>query len=486
MKKISDNIQQNNKSIIRNFFIIGSGTILNLLIGLFTTPIITRLVDPTEYGQLSMFNTYSSIAMMIIGLGFDQSLMRYFYRHNELEYKRKLLSKCLFLPFIIILSLFPIVILSLYSRKINNIIIILFYINIIFLLLNRFATLIVRLNQKAKIYSLVTIFHKILYVGIAISLILFIKENHYIIITFATVISTVIVTFIAIFSDISIWKFWIKGNNYIITYSEMLRYGFPLMISSGIYLFFQAIDRLSLNYFCSYEEVGIYSSAMSLISLTSVVQTAFNTVWAPATIARYEENPNDKKFYQKGNRWITVCMFFIGISIILIKDIVVLFLGENYRSAAMIMPFLVFQPIMYTISETTVIGIYFKKKSYIQVIIFGITCIFNIISNIILIPIIGSKGAAISTGISYIIFFILRTLFSNRLYYINFDLKKIYVMIIATIIFALYNTFIKFNILTIIIYIIIIMILAILYKSTVKEIFIYGIKEIKSIYYFKK
>ena len=59
-------------------------------------------------------------------------------------------------------------------------------------------------------------------------------------------------------------------------------------------------------------------------------------------------------------------------------------------------------------------------------------------------------------------------------------------MIIATIIFALYNTFIKFNILTIIIYIIIIMILAILYKSTVKEIFIYGIKEIKSIYYFKK
>ena len=77
----------NNKtSPIKHFFIISGGTFLNLLIGLFTTPIITRLVNPTEYGQLSIFNMYTGIALLVFCLGLDQSLVRFYYKKDSKSY----------------------------------------------------------------------------------------------------------------------------------------------------------------------------------------------------------------------------------------------------------------------------------------------------------------------------------------------------------------------------------------------------------------
>ena len=45
------------------------------------------------------------------------------------------------------------------------------------------------------------------------------------------------------------------------------------------------------------------------------------------------------------------------------KDLLVLLLGEDYRGASVMIPFLCLSPIMLTISDTTVIGITFSKKA---------------------------------------------------------------------------------------------------------------------------
>ena len=88
------------KRFIDHFFIIGGGTIINILIGFFSTPIITRLVDTTYYGKLSIFNLYSGIAVMILCLGLDQALVRYYYIEEDFSYKKGLLFKCIWLPIV--------------------------------------------------------------------------------------------------------------------------------------------------------------------------------------------------------------------------------------------------------------------------------------------------------------------------------------------------------------------------------------------------
>jgi len=256
---------------------------------------------------------------------------------------------------------------------------------------------------------------------------------------------------------------------------ELFGYAYPYIISMSVSTLFQATDKIYLNMYCTYNEVGIYSSTMTLISVFSIVQTTFNTLWAPMAVKHFSKDPEDRMFYQKGNSVITVIMYFIGICLIFSKDTFAILLGEKYREAAYILPFLIFNPIMYTISETTVNGLVFMKKSKMQVVVAVGACATNIIGNTILVPRLGSQGAAISTGISYIVFFTLRTLISNRYYYVDFKLKKFYFLTLVVVIYALYNTFIPFNIGTMIGFMVCMAFLIVLYKNTI----VWGVQYIK-------
>ena len=200
----------------------------------------------------------------------------------------------------------------------------------------------------------------------------------------------------------------------------------------------------------------------------SIIQTTFNTLWAPMAVEHYTKKKDDVSFYQKGNQIITVIMFFIGFTLILCKDVFSVLLGAKYREAAYILLFLIFNPIMYTISETTVNGLVFKKKSNMQVVVSLGACIVNLIGNTMLVPKFGCQGAAISTGLSYIVFFTLRTVLSNRYFYVDFHLKKFYFITALSIMYAFYNTFVKFNVGSIIGYIVCMVALVFLYRDTVK------------------
>lgn len=461
-------------NFLKHFAIIGGGTAVNLLLGLLTTPLITRIVDPIEYGQLSIFTMYSNMALLILCMGLDQAVVRYYYEAEGMEYKRALLFRCIQLPLIAsILCSIGVIAFSVSGHvrlEFNSFIIVLLCFYTIIQILYRFSTLVVRLEYKSKLYSALSIVLKIAYILIAVPLLLIVKQNYFLILVIATVMATAICTFISIFAQADIWSFFklSKTNQNVCDRKELLRYAYPFIISMGITTLFQTIDKLSLNYYSTYSEVGIYSSTMTLVHIFAVIQTAFNALWTPMAVEHYTKNPEDRSFYQRGNQIITVIMFFLGISLILVKDIFAVLLGEKYREAAYILPFLIFNPIMYTISETTVSGLVFMKKSKMQVVVALGACITNIIGNILLVPKLGSQGAAISTGVSYIVFFTLRTVLSNQYFYIDFRLKEFYMLTFAACAYAFYNTFQKFHIGSVIGYLICMVILIVLYYDTIQ------------------
>lgn len=462
----------NKKNILKHFFIIGSGTAINMLIGLATTPLITRLVDPTEYGQLSIFTMYSNIALMTLCLGLDQGLVRYFYVDDSIAYKRTLLFKCVKLP-IIVSCIFTCVIisisaLSIYKFEFSTGIMIWLCIYTICQILYRFAQLIIRLQYKSKVYSLLNILNKIAYLLIAIPLIIILRNDYLLCLVIATTIPVILCIIVSIYSQKDIWigksfSTVTKG----VSNKELLKYSAPFIISMGVTTLFQAIDKIFLNQYCSYAEVGIYSSTMTLIQIFAIVQSTFNTLWAPMQVEHFTKNPNDHTFYQKGNQIITVVMFIIGITLILIKDVFAILLGSKYREAAYILPFLIFNPIMYTISETTCGGLVFMKKSNMQVVVAIGACITNIIGNTLLVPKLGCQGAAISTGLSYIVFFAMRTVLSNKFYYTDFHLVKFGILTGTVCLYAFYNTFNEFNIISIIGWFICCFMIIVFYKKTV-------------------
>ena len=65
----------------------------------------------------------------------------------------------------------------------------------------------------------------------------------------------------------------------------------------------------------------------------------------------------------------------------------------------------------------------------------------NIVGNLILVPQLGAKGAAISTGISYIILYTARTYESKKLYHVEYNQISLFISLFFLSILAIYASF---------------------------------------------
>jgi O-antigen/teichoic acid export membrane protein len=120
---------------------------------------------------------------------------------------------------------------------------------------------------------------------------------------------------------------------------------------------------------------------------------------------------------------------------------------------------------MYTLSEVTVGGINYRNKTYWHLAIAVIAAVVNYALNMLLVPNLGAKGAAISTGLSYIVFFYSRTYISNYLFPIRINSFKLHGSVLVFIALGLVNTFFPNGIWTYGLTAIAIAALAILYRS---------------------
>lgn len=440
------------KNTLHHIVELFAGTFINVIIGVITAPIITRLVSPDAYGQLSVFTLYENIIVMILCLGLDQALIRFYYRENTVEYRKNLIKHCILLPILIFIGLGGILVtlcfLGVFSFELGLYGAVLLFVCSLIQLIRRFSFIVLRLEYCSRTYSILHIVQKIIYVVCIVVFLQIISGYDFEVMAWSTIISFFAVTLASVLSVRRLWTFSWKSQT-AINRRELLLFGMPFIVSMGLTTIFQAIDQLAIKYFCDFYEIGIYSSAMSIIHIFALVQTTFNAFWGPLSTEHYQANhDSNKDFYVKANDYICVIMFFMGIVLIMVKDLLGLFLGSEYRLAIFIIPCLVFSPVMQTISETTSVGINYSKKSYFHIIVSLIACIVNIAGNICLVPILGGKGAAISTGISYIVFFAVRTIFSVRMFNVQYKYGKIITMISVLLIYALYNTFYRFGVIS--------------------------------------
>lgn len=459
-------------NLIKKFLSFSIGGYIALAIGFFTTPIVTRMLSPEQYGIFSMVTTIANMLLLVCGLGFDQGFVRYFYEEKK-EYKGQLLFNSIKYPFI--LTGIMAIIIYFFRKKIsiflfneyNANMVLTFIIIMVLTLINRYSILVIRMNQKAKLFSLFQILNQVL--NFLFIIILFKKYgNNYKTLVIASVSTLFIVTSISIINEKEIWKF--KGKYSTINMKQLITYSLPLSITMALSWIFSSSDKIMIKYFSNFIELGIYAGAFKIISLLNILQTGFTTFWVPVAYEKYENHKDEKVFFENVFKYISFLMSIVAICILVSRDLLIMILGPKYSLAVNIMPMLVLMPIMYTVSETTVLGINFKKKSKYHLYISISVALFNILGNFLLVPKLGAKGAAISTGLAYILFFILRTYFSIKFIKFNFELKKFYFIIFLITIFAIYLSFYNNLILSLIIGSILMGIIILLNINMLKEV----------------
>lgn len=463
------------KELLKSFTQFTLGNIMVLILGLMITLVSSRIISPYENGRYSMFVTITSLITLLSTVGMDQAYVRYNYLEDE-EKRGAFLKRALSLP-ILINVLVGGGLLCLYKPisqfiigKYSFLLVIAIVLNSTFTIIFNFIVLYIRMKQKAVLYSIINSLSKVIYLFVMLISYIYLKDNYFTLII-AIILSNLIVAIVAILIERKNLFYKLGDSKFNTSIGEMIKFGTPFIFSMSIIWVFQSIDKISLKTFSDYTQIGLYAGAINIVSLLNVIQSGFTAFWVPVAYEHYTKDPEDKVFFILINEIVSFAMLFLSIILIGAKDLIILLLGSSYREAVNIFPYLVFMPIMYTISETTVLGINFAKKTRCHIYIAIISATVNIIGNMLLVPSLGAVGAAISTGIAYMIFFIARTYYSNKFYKINFKLKKFAISITAIYILAIYSTLNTFNIGVILLTLVVMAILLLLYRNVINEIY---------------
>lgn len=431
---------------LKDFILYSMTSYLGVIIGFISLPITTRLLDPIQFGKYSLVLIFINVSSIFIFFGFDHGYQRYYHEVDTTE-KFGLLKKCIsFSLYIYSLIIFISFIFNKPLLKIlalnNQIEFILVSIFIFFTIINRYLGITLIMEERARTYSIVQIIGQLLNI---LFIIIFYKKfgGTFLILLYSNVIMLILVSMLYIYLiKKSLSRDFSKTK---LTNNTLLAYSIPMALTAGLNWIFQSIDKIAITKYSTLEELGYYAAAFKIVTILIVIQTSFTTFWHSLCYKVYSDDPNEKIFFEKNANYVTFFMILLALGILLCRPIIVILLGVKYKNAMQVMPYLLLIPAMQGISEVTGVGINFSKKTVYNTVISLFIAIVNIIGNIILVPILGALGAGISTGISYVLFFLMRTYWSVQFLKYSFDYTKLFLGIIILVINIIWSSSNNYN-----------------------------------------
>jgi PST family polysaccharide transporter len=206
------------------------------------------------------------------------------------------------------------------------------------------------------------------------------------------------------------WKY--KKN----TAFYLIKNGSYLFISSVCVVMIMQMDKILIGFFSTSYDLGIYSAATQFTGVWNIIPVIIGVAIITDCAKLYKFNKvNYEDFILKIFRYLT--FLAIGICCIIIifgKKIIIVTIGERYAESADILYIYIFTIIfIFHVSIRTrllIIENSIDKITYISIL----TLITSVILNILLISLIGIKGAAYATVISWGLSTILFPLFWTR------------------------------------------------------------------------
>ena len=417
------------KKIMQNIFLNIIMKILTYIFSFLTIFYITRIFSPELFGRLSFSNSIISYFVMISNLGMPIYAMRLCAQNKN---NRKELSKIfnelfsiriILSAISIILLIISIIIIPKFNQKCD--LLLLYGSSIIFQMIG--CEWLYKGLEKFKFLTInLFIFKLISFIGI----ILFVHtKNDYIIYILLSLISSYgfeIIYFIKLHNYVDL-SFKININK---KHFKPLIVFFLMSCAVSIYT---NLDIVILSTFKNDYVTGLYSLVSKIKNILTITGGIFWTSILPSATTLWKEEKYDEfeKLTQKTLTIIFLIQLFTTMTcFILSKQIILIIGGNEYIESTKALKITLFSLIPIGLSNILggqVLIPTGKEKELLKAEIAG--TIFNLIANIIIIPIYSLEGAAATTVISEIIVWIMCTYYINKELNMNFyfaEIKKIY------------------------------------------------------------
>lgn len=436
-------------SLLRQFskdtLLYGLGKGIKKFIGLLLLPLYTRALSPAEFGIIDSLGALLFFMSVFFTLGLDSSTS-YFYFKEQNEEGR---GKILFTAFVLrLLAVIPATILSFFSHPISKFMfgseqyagaVLITFLLIPANIIMSEQELIYRFNRKAWNYNLITISKSLCNIAGGILLVVQLKWS-VLGAQLASLFSTIAVIF---FSFITYTRFCYTYKFDKFTAKKLIRYGFPLVWASlGVWVY-SVSDRFFLIHYKSLDDIGFYSIGSTFSQPIGLINMAVQMSFGVLFYEVYHSEPSESKTKSK-QLMKQILYLYISVATVLALalcvfsyEILEVVATTSYIKGIVVIPILTCSLIFAQMIEIVPAGISLSEKTWHFTWIIFIAAAVNAGLNFIFIPALGFMGAAITTLIANLVYFVLVDNVSSRYFDAEFSRLKIFIFMGVFLLFSL-------------------------------------------------
>ena len=391
---------------------------LNSGIPFLLLPILTRYLDPTQYGIIAMFSSIILIVLPFVSLNVQAAIGRQFLERDEIDFPEYVRNAV----FIVAITTTIVSILFLLTNQILTditeipwpwIIFIPFMVtgrSLVFILLVLFQML-----QKPHLFGALRIGVSILDISLSLLFVIGLRLNWTGRVS-GQVIAEVIAGIIVLL--VLAKKKWSIGQINPKYMRHAFNYGAPLIPHTFGVAVILLVDKFFITSMVGVEATGVYDVGYKVGMILSLLQNAFNQAYVPWLFEKLKTNlSHDKLMIVRFSYlyFVIIISMALGLTIVA-PTFLSIYVGEAFQDANQYVFWIAMGFAFSGMYKMVTNYIFFAEKTYLLSYVTFATAAINIVLNFIFIKLFGAIGAAQATFISFVISFILTFWLSNRVF----------------------------------------------------------------------
>lgn len=421
------------KALASDSVIYGLSGVISRFIGVFLTPLYTRVYSPDDYGIMGVLNNGYTLVTLVLVLALDNSTARWFYDTNDKYDRRKSISTWVW--FYLMFSIVAAVTLFSLSKQLSSL---LFngvgegyvYIRILALTLPVMlwmgvANNVLRFERKVIPTVSLTLIYSLTLVGLNILFVLVFRWG-----LMGAFYAQLASGCVAMIVSVYLIKDWL-GSFKLFDMQRllaMIKYSLPFVPASIAYWLVNLSGVFFVNAYMSGAEAGLYQIGVSIAAVAGLATNAFQQAWSPFAFSIIN-NDNAKEVYAKVFYVYTLLVgTFCMLIALFTPEALVILTTPEYYDAGWVASILAFSYLAMGLTSIADIGTAIAKKTAPLGMISVVSAIVLVSLNLWLIPLFGKEGAACSILLSQFIVPVYMFYISQKVYPIPYEFKKITVI----------------------------------------------------------
>lgn len=408
------------KKLATNTIIFAIGTFSSKVLSFLLMPFLTRMMVAGEYGAADLVQQTANVLIPIVFLQVNSACLR--FALDKAADKRDVFSvgiRTTAIGFVVFLLFAPLIrIIRINDFSLGDYIV-LIYLFVLVSGTRQLCQQFVRGCGHVKTFALDGI------IATATTLafnLLFLGPFHWGVTGYiVAIIASDACSVIFLFVTCKLWRFVkFKSIGKGIT-GEMLKYSIPMMPSIILWWVINVSDRYMVTFFNGSEANGLYTAASKIPNFIIMFSSIFIDAWQLSAVDEYDNN-DKADFFTKVFRVYSGGVFAAASGLILLCQVITkILVSPSYYMSWEYVPILIISTSL-SCFVNFLASVYMASKKTVM----GMVTAFagagtNVILNLLLIPSMGAKGAAIATVCAFVVVFVTRAINTRKYVKVNFS-----------------------------------------------------------------